>query len=222
MMYSNMSLINKKTLAEEVADRLIEQIFLGNYKIGDKLPIESELMKIFGVGRSSIREAIKILSIQGLLAVQQGVGTFVASDKIQESLNDQMGRAEIADVIEVRSLLEVKIAEKAALNRTATQLKTSKQWLSLRKKFAAENDVQNCIHADVNFHISIAEACGNPILTEIYKTASIQVTKSFVSSNLNTDSFKESHSLHEYLLQWIELQIPEKAASAANSIISRL
>ena len=74
-----MALINKKTLAGEVAERLSTQIASGDYNVGDKLPIEPELMKTFGVGRSSVREAVKILSMQGLLHVQQGVGTFVAT-----------------------------------------------------------------------------------------------------------------------------------------------
>ncbi|WP_435524895.1 FadR/GntR family transcriptional regulator [Chryseobacterium indoltheticum] len=78
--------IQRKTLAQEVAERLIEGISNDEYAIGEKLPIEPELMKIYGVGRSSIREAIKILSIQGILNVQQGVGTFVISKNAHESL----------------------------------------------------------------------------------------------------------------------------------------
>ena len=68
------TIIQKKSLADEVAAKLQEQISLGHYKANDKLPIEPELMKNFGVGRSTIREAIKILANSGLLRVQQGVG----------------------------------------------------------------------------------------------------------------------------------------------------
>ena len=103
--------IQRKTLAQEVAERLIEGISNDEYAIGEKLPIESELMKIYGVGRSSIREAIKILSIQGILNVQQGVGTFVVSKNAHESLESQMNKAQIEEVQEVRSLLDSKIAK---------------------------------------------------------------------------------------------------------------
>lgn len=214
-----MSLIEKKTLAEAVAEKLSNQIATGHYAIGDQLPIEPALMKAFGVGRSSIREAIKILSIQGLLDVQQGLGTFVVNDKPQETLTTQMSRSEIEDVMEIRSLLEGKIAEKAAQNRTEEQLKEIRNWLDKRKKYADDNDVDNCIHADVNFHIAIADACGNPVLTAIYKAASIEVTRSFISSNQDTEAFKNTHPMHETLYRWIEAQRPDKAATTIQSII---
>ncbi|WP_315814631.1 FadR/GntR family transcriptional regulator [Paraflavitalea speifideaquila] len=69
--------ISRRSLADEVAARLQQQILSGQYKVGDQLPVEPELMHQFGVGRSSIREAIKLLVNSGLLRVQQGIGTFV-------------------------------------------------------------------------------------------------------------------------------------------------
>ncbi|WP_312075229.1 GntR family transcriptional regulator [Chryseobacterium sp.] len=127
--------IQRKTLAEEVAQRLIDGISKDEYSIGEKLPIEPELMKIYGVGRSSIREAIKILSIKGILNVQQGVGTFVVSKNAEESLESQMNKAEIEEIQEVRSLLDSKIASKAAINRTEKDLATIKNHLNLRNQF---------------------------------------------------------------------------------------
>src|ERR1700761_8723653 len=109
--------INRKTLAEEVAAKLQEQILLGYYKANEKLPIEPELMKSFGVGRSSIREAIKLLANSGLLRVQQGVGTFVEPiTSNREPMDLRLKRANVKDLDEVRQLLEMKIAEKAAIN----------------------------------------------------------------------------------------------------------
>ena len=157
--------IQRKTLAQEVADRLIEGISSDEYTIGGKLPIESELMKIYGVGRSSIREAIKILSIKGILNVQQGVGTFVVAKNAQESLESQMNKAEIEEVKEVRSLLDSKIAAKAAMNRTEEDLKTIKKYLNLRAQFAEENLATECYQADINFHLAIAEAVSYTHLT---------------------------------------------------------
>ncbi|HEY0177190.1 MAG TPA: GntR family transcriptional regulator, partial [Pedobacter sp.] len=112
-------LINRKSLADEVASKLNEQISLGKYRVNEKLPIEPELMKSFGVGRSTIREAIKILVNSGLLRVQQGLGTFVESTTSnREPLDQRLKRASVEHLDEVRQLLEIKIAEKAAINRT--------------------------------------------------------------------------------------------------------
>jgi DNA-binding FadR family transcriptional regulator len=69
-------------LAKEVVRWLQQQIAYGLFKVGEKLPTESELIENFGVGRSTIREAVKILSNSGLLNVLQGIGTFIESETL--------------------------------------------------------------------------------------------------------------------------------------------
>ncbi|MFC5875897.1 FadR/GntR family transcriptional regulator [Chryseobacterium arachidis] len=98
--------------------------------------------------------------------MQQGVGTFVVSKNAEESLESQMNKAELEEVQEVRSLLDSKIAAKAALNRTEKDLATIKNYLNLRNQFAEENKASECYEADINFHLAIAEACGNKLLKE--------------------------------------------------------
>ncbi|SHG95392.1 DNA-binding transcriptional regulator, FadR family [Chryseobacterium oranimense] len=215
--------IQRRTLAQEVAERLIEGIINDQYPIGEKLPIEPELMKIYGVGRSSIREAIKILSIKGVLSVQQGVGTFVTSKNVQESLETKIDKAEIEEVYEVRSVLDSKIAARAAIHRSEEDLKKMKMYLDLREKLAGENQALECYQADINFHISIAEACGNALLKEIYKITSKHILRSFESShNNNTDSFKISQKIHMDLYQCIENKDPENAARIAQLIVDKV
>ncbi|MEI7486955.1 MAG: FCD domain-containing protein [Chryseobacterium sp.] len=215
--------IQRKTLAQEVAENLIEGILNDTFTVGEKLPIEPELMKIYGVGRSSIREAIKILSIKGVLSVQQGVGTFVVSKNIQESLDIQMSKAEIEEVLEVRSLLDSKIAAKAAINRTEKELKTIKTYLDLRGQLPEENQAQECYLADINFHVAIAEACGSTLLKEIYKIASKNILRTFeINHNNNTASFKISQKIHTELYTSIESKDPEKAALIAQQIVERM
>lgn len=215
--------IQRKTLAQEVAERLIEGISNDEYTIGEKLPIESELMKIYGVGRSSIREAIKILSIKGILNVQQGVGTFVVSKNAQESLESQMNKAEIQEVQEVRSLLDSKIAAKAAMNRAEEDLKTIKKYLDLRAQFAEQNLATECYQADIYFHLAIAEACGNKLLREIYKVATKHILSSFeIRHHNNTDSFKISQKIHTQLYQSIENRDAEKAFIIAQKIVDQI
>ncbi|MFC3160415.1 DNA-binding transcriptional regulator, FadR family [Chryseobacterium arachidis] len=214
--------IQRKTLAEEVAERLFEGISDDEYAIGEKLPIEPELMKIYGVGRSSIREAIKILSIKGILNVQQGVGTFVVSKNAEESLESQMNKAELEEVQEVRSLLDSKIAAKAALNRTEKDLATIKNYLNLRNQFAEENKASECYEADINFHLAIAEACGNKLLKEIYKVATKHIMSSFRTRHHNTESFKISQKIHTELYLSIADKNSEKAAVIAQKIVDQI
>lgn len=215
--------IQRKTLAQEVAERLIDGISNDEYTIGEKLPIEPELMNIYGVGRSSIREAIKILIIKGILNVQQGVGTFVVAKNAQESLESQMSRAEIQEVQEVRSLLDSKIAGKAALQRTDEDLKTIKKYLDLRAQYAQENSATECYEADINFHLAIAEACGNNLLKEIYKVATKHIMTSFeIRHHNNTNSFKISQKIHHDLYQSIANRNAGKASVIAQKIVDQV
>jgi DNA-binding FadR family transcriptional regulator len=207
-----MTTIRKNSLADEVAQRLQEQISLGTYKPGEKLPTEPALMQTFGVGRSSIREAVRILANSGVLRVQQGLGTFVeASTGIEEPLRQRLKRATADDLDEVRLLLEMKIAQKAALNRTTDDLEKMESWLRQRKEAAAINDTAASIEADINFHISIAEASNNSILTDLYKTVAHHLKNHFLAQFKNAETFRETQQLHKNLLNSITAQDPQKA-----------
>ena len=81
-MMNKENIVKRLSLADDVASRLQEKISSGEYTLGEKLPTEPELMVMFGVGRSTIREAIRNLSNAGLVRVQQGLGTFVEQKQI--------------------------------------------------------------------------------------------------------------------------------------------
>jgi len=168
------------TLAEVVAGNLKMLIKSGKFKTGDQLPSEPELMQQFGVGRSSIREAVRILANCGLVNVKQGLGTFVTlSQGIDEPLHQRLKRVGNEDLKEVRQLLELKAAEKAALNRTPKDILKLSALLKKRKQAAEKQDTEDCIEADIQFHIAIAEASKNDILADLYKTIAVQIKKVF-------------------------------------------
>ena len=214
-------LIQKKSLAEEVSGKLKEQIAAGTYPVGSRLPVEPELMKIFGVGRSSIREAIKLLANTGLLRVQQGVGTFVETHESNtETMDQRLKRAKEQEVDEVRQLLEMKIAEKAALHRSSKDLQQISKHLAARKKAADSNSLIDCIEADIAFHAAIAAAAGNEILSDLYKTVSEHLKQWFLSRYTNTAPFINTYPLHKRLLEAIDAKEPAKAWKLASEIIS--
>ncbi|UAY55322.1 FadR/GntR family transcriptional regulator [Arachidicoccus terrestris] len=216
-------MIKKRSLADEVAVRLQQQITSGVFKVGDKLPIELQLMKSFGVGRSSVREAIKILANRGLLSVQQGVGTFVESQvALSEPLGQRLKRADIKDLDEVRKLLELKIAEKAAENYTAKHIEKMKAYLAARNRAAQSGDLAGAIKADIHFHITIAEASGNEILLDLYKAAATHVEAWFLQIYNDTLPFIQSQQLHEQLLKYIKKQDAKAAWNTATAIIDHV
>lgn len=211
--------LKRLSLAEEVADRLQELIASGKYQVGQKLPTEPELMTQFSVGRSSIREAVKILSHRGLVRVQQGLGTFVLSlSGTGEPLSQRLQRADFDDLVEVRFLLEVKIAEKAAMHRNNKDVEKMKSFLKKRFEYASTNQLEPCIQADINFHMAIAEAGKNEIMRDLYKIVAEHLKKSFLLRYQNTDSFINTQHYHDALLQSIVDKDPKKALVWATKI----
>ncbi|WP_437918963.1 FadR/GntR family transcriptional regulator [Sphingobacterium sp. LRF_L2] len=215
-------MIKKISLAEELADRIRKKIKKGSYALHERLPTEPELMKDFGVGRSSVREAVRILSNWGYLKVQQGVGTFVVDVEGKESLGEVFEQADLADLLEVRRLLEGTIVEKAAKNRTEVDLEDLLKTLRSREEMAKLGDLVGCIDADIEFHQAIANACGNTILTELYGASSKHVRSAFLQIYKDTQVFLDTHSSHEQLYFAIKEQRVEQAKAVLNEIIEKV
>ncbi len=214
------TIIQKKSLADKVADRLRKEIQAGKFGLMEKLPTETQLMQKYGVGRSSIREAIRILANVGLLSVQQGVGTFVkALNPPTEPMDQRLKRANIYELDEVRKLLELKIAEKAAMMRTEEDILQIEHFLRERQRSGLCGELEKCIEADVNFHTAIAKASHNEILFDLYKSVSVHLQNWFQSIFTDTGSFVSSQYLHEKLLKHIVAGEPKKAWNTASKIL---
>ncbi|RPD40678.1 FadR family transcriptional regulator [Chitinophaga barathri] len=211
--------LQRKNLADEVAAQLQELICSGKYDIGQQLPTEPELMQQFAVGRSTIREAVRLLVNGGLVRVQQGLGTFITSRQpMAEPLAKRLHRAQYQDLNEVRLLLEVKIAEKAAMHRTKEDIAQMKDFLKQRHMHAKANNVEACMQADINFHTSIAVASQNEIMVDLYKTISTHILQSFIDRFDDTDAFLDSQALHKSLLEAIIDKNPAQALLWASKI----
>lgn len=214
-------LVKRSGVCDEVVSKLQQQIAAGKFKKGDKLPSEPVLMKQFGVGRSSIREAIRILSNHGLVRVQQGLGTFVEMQNgTPTPWYKRLENSTAKDLNEVRQLLELKIAEKAALNRTKKDIDILTKLLKKRFDAAQNNLADECIEADIQFHIAIADAAKNDILADLYKNIAAQIKKSFRQAYTNTELFFIKHAAHENLLKSIIDKDPKKALKCVMEITS--
>lgn len=209
----------RHSLADAVVGRLQQQLSLGVYQPGDKLPSEPELMTQFGVGRSTIREAIRILSNTGLVTVRQGSGTMVEAQRgITETLQQRLKRADAGDLDEVRQLLEMKIAEKAALLRTRKDIVKMTALLEQRHIAAKTGNTEEAITIDIRFHVAMAVAARNDILADLYRTVAEQMGRHFRQTYLTSDTFVATQHLHEQLLQSIIDKDPKKAWQYAQKI----
>ena len=212
-------IIQKKSLADMIAETLKQQITEGTYRAGDKLPTELELMKTFGVGRSSVREAVKLLVNMGVVRVQQGSGTFVAVPSNNDDVNIKMSTADRTELDEVRKILDIAIVEKAVARRTEKDIERMRASLEKRKVNAEKGLLEECIEADLNFHIAIADAAHNRILADIYRSAATHLLSEFNRIYDGTDCFINSQTSHEKLLKHIIAGDLKNARKTATIIV---
>jgi GntR family transcriptional repressor for pyruvate dehydrogenase complex len=165
--------IRKSSTAPEiVVEQILKKLQSGEITTGARLPSQRALAQSFGVGRSSMREALNALAVMGYLDVQQGRVTFIAQElpdatpsisKLQAALK----AGSLLDVIELRETLECKAAELAAERSDSRHLRRLEQ--ALRDMEDREEDYRGFLQADVEFHITLAEATTNQIFSEIVR-----------------------------------------------------
>ncbi|MFF7249066.1 FadR/GntR family transcriptional regulator [Embleya sp. NPDC008237] len=164
--------LRRSPLVGQAAERLRDQIAAGRWPVGTKLPGEVALGKELGIGRSTVREAIRALAGAGLVESRQGSGVFVIATEPAEDLPARLRRASAVEVYEVRNLIEVRAAMLAAERRTDEDLAALDAGLAARA--AALGDDAAYIDADIAFHASIVAAAHNEVLTDLF--AVFQVT----------------------------------------------
>ena len=161
---------SKQTLSAEIVEKIGNEILSNNILPGEKLPTEMSLSGSFGVSRASIREALQILSAQGLITVKKGVGAFV-TDISSEHVNMAMQRffarrfdnQWAVDIIMVRQLIEPPCARLAALHATTTDIDNLEKIL-LQFIDCDEGNYQKWGDLDELFHLKISELSGNPVI----------------------------------------------------------
>lgn len=163
---------NLVSTPSKIAEYIKIEIKEGRLKPGDKLPSERELVKELGVSRSSVREAIKSLTIMGYLEPVERKGTFISKKYIENKyanseLNSILNRAPIFDLMEVRMFLEEKFIS-LAVNR-ATDEDIEKLNKALEKMKKPSDNIVDFFQGDLEYHFALAEATHNIVIIELMK-----------------------------------------------------
>ena len=162
--------IDKTSLSEEISTQIMKLVSSGDLKPGQKLPSERELCTRFGVGRSSLREALRCLTIVGVLETRVGEGTFLALNG-EKFIGTVLGwrvateRKGVENLMRVRLALESETAADAARNSTT---ETTDQLGSILDKMKASlKDRLPFTKADAAFHLAIAKASANELIFDL-------------------------------------------------------
>ncbi len=210
---SSFSKVTGRKLTDEIIEQLKNKIFSGAYKVGDRLPPEPQLMEEFAVGRSTLRESIKVLVHAGILEVKQGKGTRILSLEWtnETSFNQLLQQADRNDVYEARAMLDQEVAKLAARRRTDEDLLHIKTCLDQRYKALQQGNYATYVDADIDFHLAIAKASGNQVLYNLYQSFIPVLRKILSSLIVHVTNYNDNSEIHEDLFQAILAQDEEEA-----------
>ncbi|HEX2315129.1 MAG TPA: FadR/GntR family transcriptional regulator [Thermomonospora sp.] len=159
----------RSSLVDQVIDQLKGEIAAGAWTVGAKIPPEPVLSETLGVGRNTVREAVRALTHAGLLECRQGDGTYVrATSELSGAVRRRLRTAEILEILEVRRALETEAARLAALRRTDEDVARIRAALARCEELAESGDRCAFVEADLDFHMAVAEATHNRVLIELY------------------------------------------------------
>ena len=172
--------INRQKVYEVIAQQIKQQIMSGDLKPGDRLPTGKELCEMYGVGRSTVREALSALEIMGFIETRQGEGSTVKTWKAEdmEFLNLQeflISEETVLELMEARKSLETSISRMAAAKRTEEDLKKLEE--NLKNMELNITNVNESKKFDMLFHQTLAQSTHNSIMVHLIKTISDHMDK---------------------------------------------
>jgi DNA-binding FadR family transcriptional regulator len=164
----NQQIVPPRKVSELVVERLSERIARGEWPVGSRIPPEPELVAELGVGRNTVREAVRALEHAGVLEPRRGDGTYVrAADGLDAALARRARTTDAFHVLEVRGILE-RGAARAAAERDDDDALVRLDAALAAQVAAREADEDAFQAADVAFHAEVVRAAGNPLLADLY------------------------------------------------------
>jgi GntR family transcriptional regulator, transcriptional repressor for pyruvate dehydrogenase complex len=164
---------------EEAADQIAEKVRTGELRTGDRLPGERSLALQMEISRPTLREAVKVLVDAGVLEVRRGPGggMYVATDVVPTELvrhSASLRLAEIAAVLEARRMLEPRVAQLAAERATEEDLEALERSIDAMRRLVDggwhPRHEDRFLQLDVQFHLALARATGNPMVETLMRT----------------------------------------------------
>lgn len=210
---------------EILTQELTTLIVSGEYSPGERLPTESQLQERWGVSRSVVREAMKVLASQGLVRIEQGRGTFV-SDSDTASLTTQISLAlrrprgqaalpaagEWAALLDVRRVLEVAVAERAASAAGEADIAAMQAAIDEMRERPAHP--AGYVDADIAFHHALAAATGNPLWSALLDSLNDLLRRYREASFRGRESALRAARQHQKILDAVKNHDVAGAAAA--------
>jgi GntR family transcriptional repressor for pyruvate dehydrogenase complex len=209
--------IGRKAVSELVVQRILDLIKNGQLTPGEKLPSERDLSGILDVSRPTIREALRALSILGVLEIRHGGGVFVSSLEANELLNPldffvSLNAQNMGELFDARIEYEPMVAALAAERISDAGLKSLQEFLNAQ---LADPDNADLFHdTDIEFHKTLIDASGNAFLSRVGKMLQVLGDQGRRAFQKEAQVRRQSIADHEAIMKAMHDRDPEAAKSA--------
>lgn len=209
--------LKRKKVYEEIVDIIMRDIKSGKMKPGDRLPSITDMAKTYQVSSASVREALNSLRVMDIIEVKHGQGSFI-KEKMPlgfEQNFEIITRSDIENLLELRKIIEVGSARAASQKAGKEGLQKIRE--ALDKMWAALENNGLGEQADYEFHISIAEATGNPLLVTLLEDVSETMIRTMKETRRiwlyeEQKSIQKIHNEHELIYEAIQAGDEEEVA----------
>ena len=212
-------------LADRIYEEIIEQIVIGTFRIGDRLPSEHQLGTEYGVSRAVVREALARLHADGVTTTRRGAGTYVQRQPGREflRLSPIGGIADLMRCFEFRVGLEGEAASLAAQRRTDEDLKAIEDAFEQLNSVNAAGELG--VEEDIRFHAAIAAASRNQLFIQTLDALHLHIVNGMnltrhISLSRNKSRLATVQEEHSRIVEAIRDPDPEKARAAMRAHIS--
>lgn len=196
-----------------------DKIVTGELRKGSRIPSDRELAQTMGVGRSAVREALKVLSVLGMIDIRPGQGTFISQKEsnffaVPLSWSLFLSKPQVEDILEVRNLIEIGAARLAA--RSTDESALSQLYARSYEVFNAydAHDQKRFLEADVAFHTSVASCSGNQIIFSMIETIRNLLKRVSQTGMVTDEQMTEIYGEHKEIFGAIMSKDPDAAGKA--------
>ncbi len=211
-----------ESVVKMISDYLCNNIIYGKLRPGDKLPPERDMTKMFHIKRPALRDAVKVLTVLGLLEVRPSDGIYIANTStdfytIPLSWNLLLGEKSAADIIRLRFLLDGEAAYMAAQVGTPAELmEINNVYMQMQAAFDAL-DLKKYLDLDIEFHLAIARAGKSQVVLNMLTTVHRLMRNFSTGGIVHQNDITHTHQGHTDILHAILDRDPESARRALDA-----
>ena len=217
--------IEGETVVQQIIKQMINAIQRGNFKIGERLPSEFELMKELHVSRNSLREAIKIMTAMGILEIRRGDGTYLCS-QAKPTMFDSviygmlLESSTNKEIVELRQMMDEIVLKLGIEKCDDRDIETLQDYIYRMRESFAKGDYSQAARLDYDFHIYLVECSKNPFLIRIVKGVYMLFEQS-IEQNIRTEElFANADEHHQDIVDCLKSRDTAKIESTVARSLS--